>query len=84
MSQDTIPSDYDGNMLAVGDYIKYDGKTWEIVDYIDSEEPAYDDNYTEHTILLLACRSHDEENIWLPDYETEITDTQQLYLIDLI
>jgi len=79
MSKDTIPADYDGEMLAIGDYVKYDGKTWEVVDHVDSEEPAYDDNYTEHTILLLACRSHDHENIWLPDYEVEMTGDQQSY-----
>jgi hypothetical protein len=79
MSKDTIPADYDGEMLAIGNYVKYDGKTWEVVDHVDSEQPAYDDNYTEHTILLLACRSHEVDNIWIPDYEVEQTDNQQLY-----
>lgn len=80
MSKDTIPADYDGEMLAIGDYVKYDGKTWEIVDYEDSEQPAYDDNYTECSDLLLVCRSHDnEKNTWIPDYDVEITEYHQSY-----
>jgi len=79
MSKDTIPADYDGEMLAIGDYVKYDGKTWEIVDHEDSEQPYYDDDYEEHADLLLACRSHEDENVWVPDYEVEQTDKQQLY-----
>lgn len=81
MSKLTCPADYDGEMLVIGDYVKYDGKTWEIVDYEDSEQPYYDHDYTEHTDLLLACRSHDnEKNRWVPDYDVEQTEYQQSYL----
>ena len=75
-----IPADYDGEMLAIGSYVKYDGKTWEVVDYEDTSGKYWDDDYTEHSDLLLACRSHDHENIWIPDYEVEQTEYQQSYL----
>jgi hypothetical protein len=78
MSKNTCPADYDGEMLVIGGYVKYDGKTWEVLDYEDSEQPYFDDNYTEHSILLLACRSQEEDNIWIPDYEVEQTEYQQL------
>jgi len=65
--------------MKIGDYVKYDGKTWEVVGCVDSEEPARDDNYTEHTILLLACRSHDSPSLWVPDYDVEITEYHQSY-----
>jgi len=79
MSKDTCPADYNGDMLVIGSYVKYDNKTWEVIDYEDSEQPYFDDDYTEHTDLLLACRSHDDENVWVPDYEVEQTETEQLY-----
>jgi len=75
----TTPVDIDGMTLAIGHYVEYDEKTWEVVDHVDSEEPICNDNYKEHSILLLACRSHDEENIWIPDYEVEITEYRQSY-----
>lgn len=79
MSKDICPADYNGDMLVIGSYVKYDDKTWEVIDYEDSEQPYYDHDYTEHTDLLLACRSHDDEDVWVPDYEVEQTETEQLY-----
>jgi hypothetical protein len=57
MSKDICPADYDGEMLVIGSYVKYDGKTWEVIDYEDSEQPYFDDNYTEHSTLL-RCRTN--------------------------
>ena len=79
MSKFISPVDYDGENLTIGSYVKYDGKTWEVVDYEDDEGPATDDNYNENCILLLACRSHRHDNIWIPDYEVEITEYKQSY-----
>lgn len=79
MNKDVAPSDFNGDILVIGDYVKYKNKTWEIVDHEDSEQPAYDDKYVEHANLLLACRSHDHENIWVPDYDVEQADYQQSY-----
>lgn len=79
MSKDIIPADYDGEMLAIGSYVKYDDKTWEVIDHEDTSGKYWDDDYEEHADLLLACRSHDDENVWVADYEVEQTDKQQLY-----
>jgi hypothetical protein len=79
MSKFISPVDYDGEHLTIGSYVKYDGKTWEVVDHEDDEGPTTDDNYNENCILLLACRSHQDDNIWIPDYEVEITKYKQSY-----
>lgn len=79
MSKHICPADYNGDMLVIGSYVKYDDKTWEVVDYEDSEQPYYDHDYTEHTTLLLSPRSHDGENQWVEDYDVEQIETEQLY-----
>lgn len=85
MNREIIPADYDGNMLAIGDYVKHDSHTWEIVDYCDADHKKYwDEDYEEHSILLLTPRSFEGENKWVEDCEVEQTDNQQLYLIDLL
>lgn len=81
MSKLSIPSDSGGYPLHIGNYVKYNGKIWEIADYEDSEQTAQDDNYKECSDLLLVCRSHDnEKNTWIPDYDVEITEYHQSYL----
>ena len=75
----TIPADYDGMMLAIGDYVKYDGKTWEVVDHEDSSGKYWDEDYEEHTILLLTPRSFVGNNVWVDDYDVSVTNNQQLY-----
>jgi hypothetical protein len=79
MSKDTSPADETGEMLVIGDYVKYNGKIWEIIDYEDSEQPYYDDDYTEHSTLLLSPRFHKSEDIWVEDYDVLQTEYQQLY-----
>jgi hypothetical protein len=75
-----MPADENGEMLAIGDYVKYNNIVWEIVDYQDGDGKYYDDDYEEHTSLLLSPRSQDGDNIWIEDYQVEQTDHQQLYL----
>jgi hypothetical protein len=79
MSKDICPADENGDMLVIGSYVKYADQTWEIIDYEDSEQPYFDDNYTEHSTLLLSPRSHEGEDIWVEDYDVLQTEYQQLY-----
>jgi hypothetical protein len=78
MSKDICPADENGDMLVIGSYVKYADQTWEIIDYEDSEQPYFDDNYTEHSTLLLSPRSHEGEDIWVEDYDVLQTEYQQL------
>lgn len=74
-----FPIDHDGIPLSIGDYVKYDNVTWEIVDHEDSEHALANDDYTENATLLLAPRSCDGENRWVEDYDVEITEYHQSY-----
>ncbi len=73
------PADENGEMLVIGDYVKYNDIVWEIVDFEDGDGKYYDDNYKEHASLLLSPRSQDGESVWVEDYEVEQTKHQQLY-----
>jgi hypothetical protein len=73
------PSDTKGEMLVIGDYVKYNDIVWEIVDFEDGSGKYWDDDYEEHASLLLSPRSQEGENIWIEDYEVEQTEHQQFY-----
>jgi hypothetical protein len=75
----TFPADKENMKLTIGDYVEYDGETWEIVDYETSEQPLTDDNYTENATLLLSPRSFVGDNVWVEDYDVSVTNNQQLY-----
>jgi len=72
------PADENGEMLVIGDYVKYNDIVWEIVDYEDGDGKYYDEEYEEHASLLLSPRSQEGDNIWIEDYQVEQTDHQQL------
>lgn len=74
-----IPADYDGEMLTIGDYVKYDSQIWEIMNHEDGTGKYWDEDYEEHAILLLSPRSFDGKDKWVADYEVEGTGSRQLY-----
>ena len=78
-SSATFPADKENMQLTIGDYVEYNGETWEIVDYENSEQALTDDNYTENATLLLTPRSFVGNNVWVEDYDVSVTNNQQLY-----
>ena len=58
--------------MKIGDYVKYDNDTWEIIDInnLNPQEGYY----------RISCRSSDiKESVWTMDTEIKETNLSQLY-----